>query len=350
MTAALLLATLLAQAPSPWDYAVLPIAFYAPETSMALGAGAFIFEAGRAAKPGPRRDDTLALVVIGTTRQQFVVGVEGTKYLRGGAVLLGGELVATHFPNRYWGLGNQSSDTFDLYTPSRVGVGLTGAIRVLEEVYLGLAGRGGLFRSEGYAPDNMVATYFAEHGSRGRLIGLGPVLRRDTRDDVLHPRSGSLTAFAALLSRRGLGSSHDYARLDLDQRAYLSLGAGGKGVLALQAYGEWTLGDVPLDELPALGGSSRLRGFYEGRYRDRLYLMTQAEWRVPVVWRLALAPFVAAGDVFPKLSAVSAERVKLAGGLGLRFNLNRKRPLNLRIDVAGSRRSHGVYLNLGEAF
>ena len=331
-----------------WDYAVLPIAFYAPETSLALGAGSFIFEDRAPSGPGPRRDDSLALVAIGTLNQQFVVAVEGTKYLDQDRFRLGVELVASHFPNRFWGLGNDTPDSFDRFTPSRAAATLGLGLRVFEELYLGLATSGGFFATSGYAEDGMVADYFADHRPRGHMLGGGPFLSRDTRDDAMNPRSGSLTAINALFFRRGLGSSHGYQRLDLDQRWYLPTGA--RGVLALQAYGELLNGDVPLNELPALGGSARLRGFYEGRYRDRIYLMTQAEWRVPVVWRLALAPFAAAGDVFPELASVSAQRVKLAGGLGLRVNLKQERALNLRIDLAVASNSTGVYVNLGEAF
>jgi CheY-like chemotaxis protein len=57
------------------------------------------------------------------------------------------------------------------------------------------------------------------------------------------------------------------------------------------------------------------------------------------------------GRRIPGLTSISAARLKVAGALGLRFDLKtRERPLNLRIDLAGSSSSYGFYVNLGEAF
>lgn len=343
-----LLAALLFSADASWDYAVVPIAFFSPETSVAMGAGSFIYQNRPRRAGGPRRDDSLALVVIGTLRQQFVVGLEGTKYLQGGRVRLGGELVATHYPTRFWGLGNDTPEPYDRYTPSRVATSLSLGLRILDEIYLGVVGGVGVFRASGYEPGGLVAQHFARHDPQGQLVSLGAYLQRDTRDDAVGPRSGSLTTLTATVAPAALGGSHAHSKVELDQRNYL--GTGLDGVLALQLHGEMVVGNVPLGETPALGGSSLLRGFYQGRYRDRLYLMAQAEWRVPLVWRLALAPFAAAGDVFPSLDAISVDRLKVAGGLGLRFRLKQDRPLNLRVDLAHSPTGTSVYVNLREAF
>ena len=118
----------------------------------------------------------------------------------------------------------------------------------------------------------------------------------------------------------------------------------------MEAYGLYTPGDVPLGELPALGGSARLRGYFQGRYRDHLYLTGQAEWRIHVAWRFSVAPFAAVGNVFPGFGNVSFDRTKYAGGGAVRFSLKKDRELNVHIDVAKSPISSGVYLNLGEVF
>src|SRR5262249_51727112 len=149
----------------------------------------------------------------------------------------------------------------------------------------------------------------------------GPILKRDTRDDAMGPHHGSLTQASAVFSRRGAGSDYGFDVYEVDQRTYVALGA--RTVLALEGYGRLGRGDVPLDELSALGGSSRLRGYFEGRFRDNLYLTAQLEWRIRVVWRLSAAPFAAAGNVFPGLGAVTVTGLKAAGGLGLRVNLKK---------------------------
>jgi hemolysin activation/secretion protein len=146
-----------------------------------------------------------------------------------------------------------------------------------------------------------------------------------------------------------VGSDYDYDIYEFDQRNYLALGR--RLVLAFEGYGRWARGGfVPLDDLSALGGATRLRGFFEGRYRDRLYLMSQLELRVHVAWRLSAAPFVAIGDVYSRFASVTLDSFKPAGGLGLRVNIKRERQLNVRLDFAMSSTSSGLYLGLGEAF
>jgi len=121
-------------------------------------------------------------------------------------------------------------------------------------------------------------------------------------------------------------------------------------VLAMEGYAVYAPGDVPLAEIPALGGPSRLRGYYQGRFRDHLYATAQLECRVRISGRFSVAPFAAVGNVFSDPAAVSLAHPKLAGGAALRFNLKKERDLNIHLDVARSPISSGVYVNLGEAF
>jgi outer membrane protein assembly factor BamA len=174
------------------------------------------------------------------------------------------------------------------------------------------------------------------------------VIRRDTRDDAIGPHHGSLTSLSVAYCPSVLGTTYRFAVYELDHRSYVTLGS--RSVLAMEAYGLYEPGNVPIAELPALGGNSRLRGYYQGRYRDHLYVMGQLEWRVRVVGRFSLAPFAGVGNVFPSPSAMSFERTKVAGGLAVRFNLKKERELNVHLDVAVSPTSSGVYFNMGEAF
>jgi outer membrane protein assembly factor BamA len=198
-------------------------------------------------------------------------------------------------------------------------------------------------------PGGAVDTYLAGRKHAGHLMGGGPFLKRDTRDDFIFPRRGSFSLLNVLASRRFVTSDYDYEIYELDQRNYFALGQ--RTVLAFEGYARYAPGRyIPLDDLSALGGAARLRGYFEGRYRDRAYLMSQLELRVYLVWRASLAPFFAAGDVFPSLDAITLSHLKAAGGLGLRINLKKERAFNLRVDYAQSSTSSGIYINLGEAF
>jgi len=49
--------------------------------------------------------------------------------------------------------------------------------------------------------------------------------------------------------------------------------------LALQLKTSWCIGDTPWTVMPQLGGSSDLRGYYQGKYRDQAALILLSEYR-----------------------------------------------------------------------
>lgn len=55
------------------------------------------------------------------------------------------------------------------------------------------------------------------------------------------------------------------------------------------------LNTAPFNALSLLGGSRRLRGYYEGRYRDQNSALVQAELRVDVFKRLGAVVFGGVG-------------------------------------------------------
>jgi outer membrane translocation and assembly module TamA len=93
-----------------------------------------------------------------------------------------------------------------------------------------------------------------------------------------------------------------------------------------------------------------MRGFFEGRYRDENLLVLQAEYRVQLYERWGAAIFLSAGDVSDSLRSFNLGDFRLAGGLGLRYAYNVKERINLRLDVAVTEESSGVYFSVGEAF
>jgi hypothetical protein len=75
----------------------------------------------------------------------------------------------------------------------------------------------------------------------------------------------------------------------------------------------------------------------------------QAEWRVPLFWRLGATVFGAVGNVYPDLAHVDGDNLKAAGGPGLRLNVGRRNPVNIRLDVARAPAPPASTLVIGEA-
>jgi len=183
----------------------------------------------------------------------------------------------------------------------------------------------------------------------GQTVGIGFGLVWDSRNQTFFPSGGGFYQLKAVTYPLLFAADHHYTRFEADLRQYL--GRSADEVLALQAYGNFTFGSPPFYALSALGGSTRLRGYYLGRYRDRHFVMAQAEYRRMVWWRLGFAAFAGVGDVFGSDSSEFRVRnLKWSVGGGLRVAFNRAEKVNLRVDVGFGRHTSGVYFQLEEAF
>jgi len=107
--------------------------------------------------------------------------------------------------------------------------------------------------------------------------------------------------------------------------------------------------EVPVLLLPALGGRERLRGYYEGRVRDRVAASAQGEVRFPVWRRIGAVAFGEVGQVAPRLGDLTSVRPEMSAGAGLRFRLGEE-AARIRVDFAAGRKGSGLYLTIGEAF
>ncbi len=102
--------------------------------------------------------------------------------------------------------------------------------------------------------------------------------------------------------------------------------------------------------MPRIGGESLLRGYYDGRYRDRTMAAVQAEYRFPIAWRFGGAVFAGAGQVAEAPLDLSVDSLKVAGGAGLRFLVVENPHVNIRMDFGQSLAGSGFYLQITEAF
>lgn len=200
------------------------------------------------------------------------------------------------------------------------------------------------------------------------LVWLGGELRYDTRDSQVLPYRGFdvggridaallqnawevgaiLSAFATKvfplppLLHRGGDSEEEHRPTDTIAFALVTRG---------------TAGDLPFFSLPSLGGSDTLRGYIEGRFRDRASWHLAGEYRFWVlprgfripftkalrVERVGLALFAETGSVDDDWWGLFTSKVRASGGVGLRLTLERSAPF--RVDVGFS--SEGIEVTAG---
>src|SRR5215471_4553323 len=95
---------------SRWDWALLPLVFYAPETSLGVAFGIGIYDDTPGPPDKPRRDDSASLLFQGTLKKQFSVAFSGVKFWHAGDDQLTEDIALVHFPNVFWGVGNDTTE------------------------------------------------------------------------------------------------------------------------------------------------------------------------------------------------------------------------------------------------
>jgi outer membrane translocation and assembly module TamA len=106
--------------------------------------------------------------------------------------------------------------------------------------------------------------------------------------------------------------------------------------------------------MPALGSDEMMRGYYNGRYRDRNLIAGQTELRYRLSDRIGVAGFAGTGTVFNH--SFSFNDLKPNYGGGLRYFFDVEKGLSVRMDYGfgekrpGEKRQSGLYLALGESF
>ena len=202
----------------------------------------------------------------------------------------------------------------------------------------------GLVAQEPHAEDEVVDS------DDGRIIGAGLLVTRDTRNNAVYPSAGSYHQLRVTLYDGLFQSNYGFGSYSLDLRTYMA--PVQRHVLAIRAVGQSTSGTASFDVLPQLGGDALLRGYFQGRFRDRHLLAGQLEYRAPVWWRLGVVGFVSGGQVASAFDGFTWGGFKASAGGGLRFLLDPQSGLNIRADYgwAFDIGTGGFYLNVGEAF
>jgi outer membrane protein assembly factor BamA len=182
----------------------------------------------------------------------------------------------------------------------------------------------------------------------GTISSLGLISLFDSRDNYNYPTKGTYFETLALPNLNAFGSDFEFTRFSADYVTFLSK---GKNILALNLFAVAIAGEAPFNELAFIGGTNKMRGYFEGRHRNRNLMMAQAEYRRFLFWKLGIVGFAGYGVVSRDINDFQSQNIKPSGGLGLRFRLNEDERINLRIDFGyGEKDNSGVYLTIGEAF
>ena len=372
---------------------IIPSIGYTPQNGVVVGvttlAGIYLGD------PRTTTISSLGLVALYTSKSQVILMARENALLADNAWQLQGDyrLLLTNQPT--YGLGSSSSAEG---TETSVG-GLGGTttvsgaqpmdfdlIRLHQTVLRRVAGAfyaGASYRLDRYygiadgkldlaaSPPAVTShyAYSAQFGFSPKAYGASGVaaeLLYDSRDSTISAYrgwylSGSFRAFPTWL-----GSSKDATAVHGEVRTYLGLSEEvPRNVLAFWLMGAAvTSGHLPYLALPSIGwdyGNRSGRGYVQGRFRGHAEVYGEVEWR----FRLTSDGFLG-GTVFANASTFSRPAVSVpgfsqgsealfstvrpAGGVGLRFMMNREARNAVTLDFAGGQDSFAVYFGAGEVF
>ena len=323
----------------------LPVVFYTPETHVAYGAlGVVLFQTDSTA-----RTSNVDFAIIHTQNAQTVIEPTYTIFTKQEKYLIRGMFLYTKYPELYYGIGNGTTDAQEELISYK---SLRAYNRFLRNVkrgwFVGIQQQYFKTFDISRSSDRQLPsqTLIGGLGSVVNGVGLASVI--DTRDNIYSPIRGWYADVSFMEYGELLGSEFGFTNYLVDVRHYQALSP--NTVVAGQFYVNLNVGEVPFKQAATLGGSSLLRGYYNGRYRDNDALIVQAELRQRLFWRVGGVAFAGVGDVAHRLGDFSLRDLKPTGGLGVRYLISKKEHLNVRFDAAVGNHTHGFYINISEAF
>ncbi len=331
-------------------YLVAPFVFYMPETNWVLGAGVKrFFNAGGEGDSLTRVSNTAIFMQYSLNNQimfehNYQIFADKEKYY------FVGYYGYSRFPVLYYGVGseakpaNEEAITYELLRFDNLSYRKVG-----KHSFAGLGWRYFKMYNVKGTGNGILENSTNVVGKTGSSIsGLNVSYQYDTRDNVLTTSKGNYAQFVYSLHNNLTGSSHSFQRWQVDLRTFHRPFKQREDVLAFQAYGYLSSGDVPFNELGMLGGDMIMRGYYLGSLRDKNLLAAQGEYRWQALKRWGLVGFAGLGCVHNKLDNIN--NILPSYGGGLRFKINRKENVNVRVDYGFGNGQQNLYFFIAEAF
>jgi hypothetical protein len=378
----------------PWKLypSVIPAFGYTPQNGFVLGittlAGIYMGD------PETTTISSLGIVAFFTTKGQFIAQSRNVANLAGNSWQLHADYRLLLTNQLTYGLGSRAvsesvrsvDETVTVSTVvgeqpmdfNLVRFHQSVLKRVRGPVYLGASFRFDRYygiEDELYAPQadppaiTAHAAYSEQFGFASdayNTSGFGAEAVFDSRDSTINAYRGLYVNASYRFYPEWLGSSRDAQLLSLEARTYLSLSSDvPRNVLAFWLLGQGvTSGHLPYLALPSIGwdfASRTGRGYVQGRFRGTSEVYGESAFRFRIT-----GDGVIGGAVFANASTFGSpaldvpgyatpgealfSRIRPAGGVGLRFMMNREARNNVTLDFAIGEDSLGLYFGAGEAF
>jgi len=338
-------------------FSVMLLPVYSPEMGFSLEATGVVTYKTR--RNNPYLWHSASPISFGINPEgSFKINFRHESYWFDNLIFIGIETDYRKMKDNYWGVGIEKANEIEKdestteYDRKSYYLHPVALIRVAGNLFTGLSSE--IARIKAINPANLMLEdpEILTYGTDIFSAGLGIVAFYNRRNNQ-YPTSYGLSVKAEGIGYyKKLGSDYQYQQLTFDYRHFIPVIRKGS-LLALQLKTSWCIGDVPWTAMPQPGGSSDLRGYYQGQYRDRAALILLAEYRhffmhpgTESVSRHGFVYWLGGGTVFHKI--VKINKAILNTGLGYRYRL--QPGITLRIDIGFGTENVGIYLGLNESF
>lgn len=320
-----------------------------PFYSSNLGVGLGVVGSGLYRVKGVEHDlqpSNVSLFGSVSTTGFYMLGIKGNNIFPEDRFRINYTLNFYSFPSYYWGIGYENGDNndnkikMDRWQSKIKGEFLA---KIFENFYAGAVLTWDYVRGGGVEEKDM-------HLFRGmdlitRNYGMGLTLQYDSRDLITNASKGVYVYVNQMFRPKWLWNDYAFSTTEFITSVYKQVWKGG--LIAGDLRGTFNFGNPSWAMMAKLGDTSSMRGYYEGRYRDKHSMAAQVELRQHVWRRNGVVVWVGAGTVFHDKK--SFKHIFPNYGFGYRWEF--KKRVNVRIDVGfGKPGQYGFSFNINEAF
>ncbi|MEG0890468.1 MAG: hypothetical protein RR312_00155 [Bacteroidales bacterium] len=278
-----------------------------------------------------------------TTTGFYLLGIRGNNIFRNYNWRIDYNLYFYSFPGAFWGLGYTAGDNdanVSSYLRSQMSVKFDFLFKIAPKLYIGPAIGFDFTEGSKMLNPELIAGYKTIY----RSYNYGAVITYDSRDFIPNAYKG----FYFKLQQRNFTdfSSKPFFKTNIAANYYQQAWKGA--VFAFDAYSEFSYGKTPWTMMAPIGGSYRMRGYYEGRYRDDNMFTFQVEYRQKIYNRHGVVAWGGFGNIWGK-EAFSWKHTLPNYGVGYRWEF--KKRVNVRLDYGFGKGGQDSFMfSINEAF
>lgn len=276
----------------------------------------------------------------------YMLGIRGNNLFPEDRYRLNYTMFFYSFPSYYWGIGYENGDNDDNETKIdrfQARMKAEFLFKVSNNLYIGpsiiwdYATAKDVLAQKIYLFDGMALTQ--------RNYGLGASIQYDTRDFMNNASRGVYLYLAQTFRPSWLGNDKSFSTTEFIARGYKNVWKGG--TMAAEVESRFNFGNPPWSLMSELGGSNSMRGYYQGRYRDKHSIVAQVELRQHVWRRNGIVVWAGFGNVFHDKQTFK----KILPNYGFGYRWEFKKRVNVRLDMGfGKSGQNGFTFNINEAF